>query len=161
MSQEVLQKKIVELSEADNFGQARNEWAVEQVYSLDPDEELETCLCSYHPIKHICVIVNRNNGNNAIVGNSCVSRFLGATSSAILKTLARIIQNPSRSLNTQALDLLLERGVISPSDYEASLRSTRKRKLSPELRELRTRVNSLAIAFFARRNRDVAPLPQP
>ena len=161
MSQEVLQKKIIELSEADNFGQARNEWAVEQVYSLDPDEELETCLCGYHPIKHICVIVNRNNGNNAIVGNSCVSRFLDARSCAIMKALARIIKDTSRSLNTQTLDLLMNRGAISHSDYETSLRWTRKRKLSPELRELRTRVNSLAIAFFARRERGVAPLQQP
>ncbi len=57
-----------------------------------------------------------------------------------------------------ASDLLKSRGAISLSAYNASLSTTRKRKLKTTLRELRARVNSLAIAYFRRRDPEVRAL---
>jgi len=158
MSQKKLQERIIELSEAKDFAAARLEWEVSGVYEIEQDEELEACLCGYPQIRHVCEIRNKQNGNMAIVGNSCVSRFLGPHNRAITEALARIIKDPTRPLNAAVLDFLHERKVISPCDYEASIRSTRKRKLTTSLRELRTRVNSLAITYFRRRDPDVRAL---
>ena len=158
MNQERLQSEIIAMSEADNFGQARTEWEVEHVYKLGPEEELETCLCGYPRIVNVCEIVNTKNGNRAVVGTSCVSRFLGPRSQAILKAMSRIIEDPTRSLNAAVLDLLKSRGVINLSDYNASLRTTRKRKLTASLRELRARVNNAAIAHFKRRDPELRDL---
>jgi len=158
MSQEKLQQRIVELSESKVFGTARIEWEVSGVYEIEQEEELETCLCGYPQIRHVCEIRNKQNGNTAIVGNSCVSRFLGPHNRAITEAVARIIKDQTRPLNAAVLDFLHERKVISPCDYEASIRSTRKRKLTTSLRELRTRVNSLAIAYFRRRDPEVRAL---
>lgn len=151
-------ERITDMSEADNFGQARTEWEVEHVYKLSAEEELETCLCGYSRIVNVCEIVNTKNGNKAIVGTSCVSRFLGPRSQAVLKAMSRIIEDQTRSLNAAVLDLLMKRDVINRSDYESSLNSTRKRKLTTDLRELRARVNSAAIAYFKRRDPELRDL---
>jgi hypothetical protein len=158
MSQEKLQERIIAMSEAKDFAAARNEWEVSGVYELEQEEELATCLCGYPQIRHVCEIRNKQNGNMAIVGNSCVSRFLGPHNRAITEALSRIIKHPARSLNGAVLDFLHQRKVISPCDYETSIRSTRKRKLTTSLRELRARVNSLAIAYFRRRDPEVRAL---
>src|SRR5262245_18392749 len=72
-------QRIIALSEADNWDDAKWEWSLEDVYFADQDDP-GTCLCGHHPIIENCVLVNRENENRATVGNVCVKKFLGLNS---------------------------------------------------------------------------------
>src|SRR5262245_49233660 len=84
-----LVEEIIALSIADTWGEARGEWTLSDVYFTDTPGR---CLCG-HPITEHCLLVNHLNGNEAVVGNHCVKRFLDIPSEPIFAGLRRIAHN--------------------------------------------------------------------
>ena len=72
MASSKLKEEITDLSNSNNWDDAKTEWKLSTAYySKEPDR----CLCGHYPIKNICIIENCKNGNNATVGNCCVNYF--------------------------------------------------------------------------------------
>src|SRR5262245_19948013 len=78
----LLRERIVALSVARSWAEANGEWDLLHAYFAD---EPGTCLCGHSPITEHCVLVNRRNGNTAVVGNVCVTRFLGLDTAAVFR----------------------------------------------------------------------------
>jgi hypothetical protein len=106
---------------------AKREWELESLFFTEPGD-YGTCLCG-HAIREHCVIVNRANGNTAIVGNCCVKRFLGLGSEPVFAGFRRIMRDRGRALTPAAVEYAHARGWLN--DWEKDfLLNTRRRTRS-------------------------------
>lgn len=126
----ILATNIVAMSVSEHWGIARSEWDLHSIYFSEKSQ----CLCSHAPIKEICVLRNRLNGNMTEVGNVCVNKFIGLPSALIFDSLKRVEKDESKGLNEEAARYLLHQGWISADDFDFLIRTSRKRALSvPEM----------------------------
>src|SRR3954447_15112532 len=104
---------ILALSNSNIWLEAKPEWELHLVYN-DPSER--ACECGHQPIHQICVIKNRENANEAEVGNVCVHNFMQLASRRVFSVLRRVRAEITKSLNPASLDLFRRRGVISAGE---------------------------------------------
>ncbi len=107
-----LTAEIIDRSVADSWTEARQEWDLTHVYLLD-EGEYDTCLCGHHPIREVCVVVNRKNGNMAVVGNVCVKRFLGVPSDPVFRAIRRIQADPTVVTPSELIRYAVDRGWLT------------------------------------------------
>jgi hypothetical protein len=154
-----LAQEIVALSVADNWSEAKREWGLVSVFITAPDE-CATCLCGHSPIRELCLIRNRENGAEAIVGNVCVTRFLGLPAGRIFRGLHCIAANPEAALAPAVVELLRAWGVITDRERQFLLdmaeRKKRHRPLSDRQRAWLTDINHSLPARVAAAGRGVA-----
>lgn len=136
---------ILALSVSKDWLEAKPEWDLHLVYD---DGSNRSCECGHQPIHQICVIKNRDNGNEAEVGNVCVHNFMQLASKRIFSVLKRVKAEISKSLNPAALDLFFRRGVISAHELEDYLSYWRKRKnIRDDERAQKLRINQLVLNY--------------
>jgi hypothetical protein len=133
-----LVERIVALSDADSWGEAKREWVLSGVFFA---ESPGVCLCRHYPIIEHCVIRNRKNGNVAIVGNYCVRRFLGLPSDRIFAGLRRIAKDQGAPLGEAAVEYARTMGWINDWEYRFYLGVPRGCALSPKQRAQRVEIN--------------------
>jgi hypothetical protein len=112
------------LSEANTWALARAEWDLHEIYFVD---ENTTCLCTHYPIKEVCVLHNRRNGNFAEVGNVCVNKFMGLPSKIIFDGLKRVSKDDTKALNADASHYAYRKGWVNDWEY-GFLNSTRRKQ---------------------------------
>lgn len=115
---------ILALSNSKEWLEAKPEWELHIIYN-DPSERI--CECGHQPIHQICVIKNRENENEAEVGNVCVHNFMQLASRRIFAVLRRVRAEITKSLNPAALGLFCRRSVISQGERDDYLEYWRKR----------------------------------
>ncbi|HEH9418884.1 TPA: hypothetical protein SIA31_002932 [Aeromonas sobria] len=140
MSEYKLTKAIIELSNANTWDLAKQEWALDQVYEVD---EPMTCLCGHFPIIEICTIKNKSNGVSADVGNCCVKKFLGLPSNKIFQAIKRVRKDSSKSLNDDAIEHGFAKHWITPWEKEFYLDVMGRRKLTEKQRAKKKEINDL------------------
>lgn len=138
-----LSQEIVARSNADTWTAAKLEWDLLHVYRED---EPLTCLCGHNPIIEICVLRNRLNGNTAIVGNVCVTKFLGLQSDVIFSGLKRVAKDETKGLNEAATTYAFQQGWITDWEHTFSLDTWRKRELSDKQALKRVQINRRVLA---------------
>lgn len=138
---------ILGLSRSKVWLEAKPEWELYGVYN-DPSER--ACECGHQPIHQICVIRNRENRNEAEVGNVCVHNFMQLASRRIFAVLRRVEAEGSKSLNPAALDLFSRRGVISDSEHADYLEYWRKRtNMTDQQRRQKLDINERVLRYVA------------
>jgi hypothetical protein len=133
-----LTQEIIALSNSNTWESAKNEWQLSEIYE---EEEPSTCLCGHYPIIEICVLRNRFNGNETIVGNVCVKKFLGLPSDRIFAAIKRISKDNSKSLNKEAIEYMNERGWLTDWEYGFCCNTMKKRVLSEKQMNSRVGIN--------------------
>lgn len=98
--QQLLQRIVIENSEAGDWIEAKKEWKLVSIY-----DKPYQCICK-HKILENCIIRNKNNNNELIVGNVCVNHFkeddlLVPKSSRT--SLKRLYGNPKNAKSNKAL----------------------------------------------------------
>jgi hypothetical protein len=143
-----LPERIVELSKADMWRTAVKEWEPDGVDVLEA-EDMETCLCGHFPIKELCYIRNKENGNTAIVGNHCIKKFSAHDPAhavfgdvpKIIASAKRILQNPSGSASPEMVAFARKKGLFSARDALFYNDIWRKRNLSFAQLKYKQRLN--------------------
>lgn len=143
MSEYQLSEEIIRRSNAKTWVTARTEWDLERVFV---QRQPSTCLCGQFPIKEICVLRNRLNGNRAEVGNVCVHQFLGLPSRKIFAALERVGDDESKALNPEAIEHAHQRRWINDWERSFYLDTWRKRALSPKQLVKRQQINRRVLA---------------
>lgn len=138
MSEYKLTAEILRLSNAANWAAAKSEWSLAEVYE---SEEPDQCLCGHFPIIEICVIWNKRNGNKAIVGNVCVSKFLDLPSDNIFRSLKRIAKDDTLSLSVDAINHAHAKNWMNDWEKIFSLDTRRKRNMTQKQMEKRIQIN--------------------
>lgn len=101
MSEYQLTERILALSAAKTWDEAKLEWSLAKVCKAN---EPSTCLCGHYPIIELCTIRNCVTGRSTIVGNCCVKKFLGLSSHKIFQAVARVEKDGWRALNAETID---------------------------------------------------------
>jgi hypothetical protein len=137
-----LQERILAQSFADSWDAAKREWDLLRVCFADGPV---WCACG-HPISECCLIVNRLNGNQVVVGNVCVEQFIGLPSERLFAALRRIIADIGAALNAEAIEHAYREGWLT--SWEATFyRDTKGRcKLSTRQRAIRVQINQKVLA---------------
>lgn len=133
-----LTTEIIALSNSNTWELAKNEWVLSEVYEED---EPTTCLCGHFPIIEICVIRNKINGNETIVGNVCVKKFLGLPSDRIFSAIKRISKDNTKSLNIESIEYMNNRGWLTDWEYRFYCNTYNKRILSVKQMKSRENIN--------------------
>lgn len=132
-----LPRQIIELSDANTWGQAVREWSLNGIEMLDPGE-FDSCLCGHYPIRELCHLLNRENGNTAIVGNHCIEKFdkddpgheVFGEAPRIVQAAGRILQDPMASANEALINFAERTGVFTTDNATFYREIWRKRNLS-------------------------------
>lgn len=139
MSEYKLTNNIIQLSQSNDWNVAKLEWVLDEIYEAD---EPETCLCGHFPIIETCILKNKYNSNVTIVGNCCVKKFIGLPSDKIFQAVKRVRKDDGKSLNIEAIQHALDNGWINKWEYDFSIDTMRKRKLSVKQLTTRRNINS-------------------
>lgn len=147
-----LPTRIIELSRADSWSVAVKEWELSGIEILEPGESDE-CLCGHTPIRELCHITNRINGNTAIVGNHCIIKFqkenpdLEIFKSALLihNAAKKILDDPTASANEHLIDFARQKGALSSADATYYRNIWRKRKLTDAQKGCKNKLNQRII----------------
>jgi hypothetical protein len=141
---------ILALSNSRIWLEAKPEWELHAVYD-DPSER--ACECGHSPIRQICVIRNRDNLNEAEVGNVCVHNFMQLASRRIFAVIRRVRAEVSKSLNPASLDLFRRRGVISSAEEAEYLEYWRRRSnMTREQRAQKLAINQRVLDYSTSEN---------
>jgi len=76
--------EVLKLSVSQEWKTAVLEWSWERTYYVDYASE--NCLCG-HDIAECCVIKNKLNGNEAVVGNCCINKFMETDNDLIFQAI--------------------------------------------------------------------------
>lgn len=145
---------ILALSNSHDWDEAKAEWELHIVYHDGSDR---SCECGHQPIHQICVIKNRDNRNEAEVGNVCVHKFMRLASTRIFAVLRRVEAEMSKSLNPAALELFRRRGVIDYGEEQDYLSYWRKRtNMTDEQRAQKADINERVLKYVAAESKRLA-----
>ena len=147
MSEYQLTTKLIELSTAGTWDEAKLEWILEHVWRED---EPDTCLCGHYPIIEICQLRNRLNTNTAIVGNCCVKKFTNLPSDLIFQAVKRIQEDEERAINAETIDHAHQKGWINDWERKFYMNTWRKRKLTGAQRNTRIQINQKVLRGIVR-----------
>jgi len=138
MSEYRLSAEIVARSVSQAWDEAKLEWALDHIYwEGDP----ETCLCGHFPINELCILRNRKNGNEALVGNCCVKKFVGLPSDKIFQSLKKIQKDEEKAINAETVEHAFSKGWISEWEKQFCFNTMRKRSLTDKQMAKRIQIN--------------------
>lgn len=129
---------IVDLSDSKIWGAAKLEWELDYIYW---DHDATNCLCGHYPIKEVCVLLNKINGNTAIVGNVCVNRFVGIPSKKLFDGINKIRKRIDKAVNYETIGYAFNKGWLNSNSYSFYCNTLLKRKLSDKQMQWRISIN--------------------
>jgi hypothetical protein len=133
-----LKTPILARSKAETFDVACREW---DLVGIEVSEELDNCPCGQQ-IKEHCFIQNRVTGHKTFVGNVCVNRFMGISTSTLFDGLRRVKDDPLARPNEALINHALSRGYIYGEKEHTFLTGIRrKRILSTKQRDWSLKIN--------------------
>ena len=132
-----LQAGIIASSASGVWEAARMEWGLDFITWDQQDE----CLCGHNPIVENCILKNELNGNQVLVGNVCVNKFMGIDCHLIFDCLKRMLRDPGAQLNQATITYAYRRQLIDSWEQGFSLNTMRKINLSFRQRQQRVRIN--------------------
>jgi hypothetical protein len=142
MSDYKLTAEIISLSESKSWDEAVTEWSLKEIYESDP----QTCLCGHFPIIEICVIKNRNNAKEVIIGNCCVKKFMALPSDRIFQAVKRVRKDGSKSLNIEAVEHAFGHNWITGWERNFYMNVMRKKKLTEKQLNIKKKINQKLIS---------------
>ena len=127
-NQKILRERLLEMSEANSWNEAQQEWEPVSIWQ-EPDG---VCLCTHQGIVDHCLIKNKLNGNTAVVGNVCIKQFQNMPQVAhFFSDIRRLQSNPSpTSIPERLIHDGHAAGLFSDWDYRFLLDIRLKRNLS-------------------------------
>ncbi len=144
---EILKAEIIARSVSQTWALALPEWDLERIEYTDCAEK---CLCSKYPIMELCFLRNKRNGQEAMVGNVCVDRFMGIASSIIFDGFRRISKDPEKALNESLADYARYKNLINEWEYDFSIDTMKRRWLTSKQLATRVRINEKLIQNIKR-----------
>lgn len=140
-------KRILELSEADIWEEAKLEWKLVRI-DFARKEEGESCLCGKTPICELCQITNSINGNSTQVGNVCIDKFTDLPSNLIFTNIKKVFKDIDKSFNESTTEYIYEKGWINEWECGFLIDTKGKRKLTNKQYKKRISINRKILRKF-------------
>lgn len=151
-----LREEILELSKADNFDEAKKEWVLVRIY-----KSVGECLCGHKPIYNLCVLRNSVNNSKAIVGSTCVQKFIGIKTEYLFESYKMISKDTTAYLSEELINYLYEHDIINEWEKEFLLSTIRKKFewLSEKQKAKRVQINEKVIKYMEMRDKTYDDVP--
>ena len=149
-----LPDELKKLSVGQRWPDVLDEWELELVEPLDPEQDAETCLCGHHPIRELCHMHNKLNESMCIVGNCCVKKFGKPEfegTDKIFDAVHKIKADITASANNELLLHARKRRVLTDKEFNFYSDIWRKRKLSDKQQRWKLDLNRKIIESVSRR----------
>jgi hypothetical protein len=137
--QSLLREIVIKHSVADNWFQAKAEWQLMTIY-----DKWSKCICR-HRIRENCVIQNKKNFEELVVGNVCINHFKEdnlSVEKSCRTSLRRLQASPNTAkANTNLIKLAVKLDILS----EAEAKNYNKYRTSNKdfARKMRVKINHL------------------
>lgn len=138
-----LSESIIEMSIADNFEEAKKEWRLTGIYKGDA-----ICLCGHSPITNICVLTNKLNSQQTIVGSTCVQKFIGLPAKDIFLSVNMIVKDIKNYLCLELIEYLHEQKIINDWEFAFLKDTHKKRYLSDKQMAKRVEINQRLLKYL-------------
>ena len=140
-------ERILARSDAADWPEAKDEWDLIAVWfdRIEPG----ACLCGHSPIVEHCRIANRITGQRAIVGNVCVTKFMGIPAGALFRAFRRVMADPQAGLNPPAARHAHARGWITDRELRFCIDTFGRPRLSARQLAWRRDINIKVACRFA------------
>ena len=133
---------LLSLSDSKERTLAKLEWILDYIYYIKKWEGCETCSCGHYPIQEVCVIINIENNNTAIVWNVCVQKFVNQIDSwNIFDWLKRIFKNLSSWPSKELIEYSFCKWYINDWEYKFCSDRFGKKKFSWRQLKIRKKIN--------------------
>jgi len=149
MSEFKLIKEILDRSNSKIWDTAKQEWKVWDIY----ESSNGTCLCGHYPITEHCVLLNKLNKSEVVVGNCCVNKFLH--SNKLFETVRKVKKDILNSFNADFITLCYEKGYIDDWQYNFYTDTWRKRLLTEKQMKQRVKINKQILEKFMKKTEDI------
>ena len=135
-------KRVIELSKADNWEEARKEW--EQIAITErQSDDLGACTCGHYPIKEEIQLFNIGTKKEIIVGNCCIKKFFD------IKDFDKVFMALREGrVNKFMIEDCFKKGVISSWESDFMLNVWRKRNVSAKQSAVWCRVKKKILAHY-------------
>lgn len=141
-----LQTTIIINSNNNNWKEAKNEWKLKSIYQKPKGK----CICGKYPITDHCIITNKINKKELIVGNKCVNNFLKIKTNNLFPGIKRIIQDKTKSCSKDLLSHALTSETINEWEYKFYNSIQRKRTLSNKQEHYKVLINEKMLRTYKR-----------
>lgn len=139
-----LKKRIIALSESNDWSKSRKEWRMVAYYYATG---YHSCLCSPRGIHNITVIENIHNTNQMEVCNSCGNLYFGISDCFKIESVVRRLKaDIDLSMDETCLDYLLKHRVIDDVEYK-DYQLIRLARVNDYVRSFRQKINNRLINF--------------
>lgn len=136
---ERLVENILAHSKGQNWGIAKWEWRVYEIYySKDPMK----CLCGQKNIKNICVIQHKQTEKLCIIWNECIHHFLNKDYDYLFKDIKKLLKDEKQSVSEKTLSYMKIHEIADQGTcWMYGLYRRRRLELSHPQMQLRINVN--------------------
>jgi hypothetical protein len=100
---------------------------------------INSCICGKNPIKYICLLTNSHTNETAILGSTCVEKYLNISCDTIFKDMEKDVTN--RFVKIDTLKFAYARGYVNDWEYEVYQDLQKWKKLSAKQKGLRDTIN--------------------
>lgn len=125
-NRKIFEEKIIEMSEANTFDEAKKEWELDHI---EYHRAWNKCICD-HDIKELCFIRNILNNNKTIVGNVCIYTFMDMDVRSIFSSLKKIISEIASRPNDALIEYAYNKKWIYENEEEFLSSMKHKKKYS-------------------------------
>lgn len=126
-------KGLIENSEHKNWDEAIKEWILENIFF-----EASNCLCG-HDILENCVIRNKLNNKEIIVGNCCINKIPSYSEYNHMSLAFKALKK--NKVNASLIDLSRELGYINEWEHRFMMDVWRKRNFTEKQRNYYTKIS--------------------
>ena len=138
-------ERIIEQSNSSNWHNAKLEWKIVDIYKLEKDEDNKTCLCWHYPIRNICILKNKENGNKVVVWQVCAKKFNNLDENininSFFSSILRVRENLYKSVHKKVIEYYYEKWILTEKDKDFYLNIIKKKKNSLSNKQLKRKKN--------------------
>lgn len=126
--EERLTTELLARSMSKDWDTAKTEWFLHHVM-----EGVSTCICGKNPIQKICILENKYNKDQVILGSTCVEKYMFIKCEHIFTDMAAL--RKGRFVKLATLDYAKSRGFVNDWEYGFYLNLQKFKKLSEKQME--------------------------
>lgn len=125
-----------------DFNKAKDEW---ELVNITKTDDCSNCLCGKE-IKELCYIKNKLNDNVLVVGNECIKKICPTTefttkSHTLFDCINKLKKDKTKAPNKLLINYCKKKDILTDWEYEFSLNTFKKRKLSDKQSYWRSEIN--------------------
>ncbi|WP_031411011.1 hypothetical protein [Vibrio parahaemolyticus] len=136
-------EKVIALSRANNWHDAKMEWVFRGFAQGVADE---TCLCGKCSISKVFTLCNLYTESKIELGSSCINKFIPFSDSMLRKNAIEVLQDNAKQFHLKTMNQCVAQGIIEQNEFLYYLPVGKRKSIEPCKLEHRFAVNKKVVS---------------